>query len=662
MPWYRRRYRWRPTWRRRRNRFWKRTRRTLQYGRYRRRRRVRKRKFRKRKLKKIVLKQFQPQTIKKVKVKGIDCLFECNKEKIYFNYQMYETSTVPEHLPGGGGWSCKVWSLSALYDAFKHCRNVWTGSNHNLPLVRYLGCKYKLYQSHTQDYTFKYQNHFPMVATMESYNAAQPSMLMMDNRTKKIPSKTTKQRRKPYTIVRIKPPAQMQNKWYFAHDISHTPLLLTYASACSFDNYFISTKSLSDNCNIILLRTGIFNNTNFQNKGNNPYSPTTAGTQQVYLYATAHNKQSDNSYSVKDLILLGNTSTNTGGFAYSDAQKPISNWNEMTSKAQLMWGNPFYKEYISNTGTYTIMTSTVNWASLINKGENGKLSNTEYTEVDALYETIRYSPNRDNGEGNMCYFKPVNKHENSWDPPADQSLVNHGFPLWILLWGYSDFIKRTEKYKNLETDYALVFTSPHTTPPRTKAVMLNHSFIIGNSPFENEFNILDYNRWHPCLQMQYTAINQICETGPGTPKLGDRKTTEAKAQYTFYFKFGGNPPKMSEIEDPGEQHSYPIPNNLIGRTTIESPTEPIHTFLYNFDTKRDILTTKAAKRITKDYETKKSLFTDGTNPKQEEIYYPQKKKATEKEKEALQSIIEQLQQQHILKRRINQQLMWHQNT
>lgn len=575
---------------------------------------------------------------------------------------MYETSTVPEHLPGGGGWSCKVWSLSALYDAFKHCRNVWTGSNHNLPLVRYLGCKYKLYQSHTQDYTFKYQNHFPMVATMESYNAAQPSMLMMDNRTKKIPSKTTKQRRKPYTIVRIKPPAQMQNKWYFAHDISHTPLLLTYASACSFDNYFISTKSLSDNCNIILLRTGIFNNTNFQNKGNNPYSPTTAGTQQVYLYATAHNKVEDNAYNVKDLILLGNTSTNTGGFAYSDTNKPIQNWSEMTTKAQLMWGNPFYKEYINNTGTYTIMTSTVNWATLISRNENGKLNKTEYTEVDALYETIRYSPNRDNGEGNMCYFKPVNKHENSWDPPADQSLVNHGFPLWILFWGYSDFIKRTEKYKNLETDYALVFTSPHTTPPRTKAVMLNHSFIIGNSPFENEFNILDYNRWHPCLQMQYTAINQICETGPGTPKLGDRKTTEAKAQYTFYFKFGGNPPKMSEIEDPGEQHSYPIPNNLIGRTTIESPTEPIHTFLYNFDTKGDILTTKAAKRITKDYETKKSLFTDGRNPKQEEIYYPQKKKATEKEKETLHSIIEQLQQQHILKRRINQQLMWHQNT
>ncbi len=162
--------------------------------------------------------------------------------------------------------------------------------------------------------------------------------------------------------------------------------------------------------------------------------------------------------------------------------------------------------------------------------------------------------------------------------------------------------------------------------------------------------------------MQYETINNICASGPGTPKLGLQKTTEAKCKYTFYFKFGGNPPKMSEIEDPGEQHSYPIPNNLTGRSTIESPTEPIHTFLYNFDTKRDIITTKAAKRIKKDYETKKSLFTDGRNSKQEEIYYPQKKTTTEKEKETLQSIIEQLQQQHILKRRINQQLMWNQNT
>ncbi len=107
---------------------------------------------------------------------------------------MYETSTVPPHLPGGGGWSCKVFTLNALYDSFKHCRNVWTGSNHNLPLVRYMGCKFTLYQSETQDYVFKYQNHYPMVSTIESYNACQPSMLMMDNRTKKflVKNKTQK--------------------------------------------------------------------------------------------------------------------------------------------------------------------------------------------------------------------------------------------------------------------------------------------------------------------------------------------------------------------------------------------------------------------------------------------------------------------------------------
>nr|AZK35820.1 hypothetical protein ORF1 [Torque teno mini virus 10] len=663
MPWYRRRYRCRPTWRRRRNRFWKRTRRTVQYRRYRRRRWVRKRQFRKRELNKIILKQFQPQAIKRVKIKGLECLFQCNAKKIYFTFHMYETSTVPPHLPARGGWSCKVFTLNALYDAFKHCRNVWTGRNHYLPLVRYMGCKFTLYHSETQEYVFKYHNHYPMVSTIETYNACQPSMLMMDNRTNNIPSKKTKHKRKPYTIVKIRPPAQMQNKWYFTHHIANTPLLLIYSAACSFDNYYISTDSERTNISIPLLRTGIFSNTNFQNKATNPYWCTkTPKEEKVYLYATAHAPETDQSYLVKNLICLGNTTQYVGGFAYADQHKPITKWDEMTTKAHQMWRNPFYKDYLNNEGTYTILQSTVSWATLINRQEKGKLQKTEYTEIDELYDTIRYSPNRDTGENNICYFKPITKDENSWNPPDDTSIINHGFPLYILLWGYTDVIKRMQKYNSLETNYCLLFSSPHTTPPSTKAVMLNTSFIHGNSPSENQFNILDYNRWYPSLQMQYETINNICASGPGTPKLGLQKTTEAKCQYTFYFKFGGKPPKMSEIDDPGDQHSYPIPNNLTGRSTIESPTEPIHTFLHKFDTKRDIITTNAAKSIKKDYETKKSLFTDGTNSKQEEIYYPEKKTTTDKEKETLQSIIQQLQQQRILKRRINQELMWNQNT
>ncbi len=117
-------------------------------------------------------------------------------KKIYFNYQLYEASLVPRHLPGGGGWSCKAFSLQYLYEAHQHCRNIWTKGNHNLPLVKYLGCKFKLYQSAKQDYVFYYQNFYPMVATIDSYCAAQPSLMLMHKKIKKkyLQNKHTKEK------------------------------------------------------------------------------------------------------------------------------------------------------------------------------------------------------------------------------------------------------------------------------------------------------------------------------------------------------------------------------------------------------------------------------------------------------------------------------------
>ncbi len=102
--------------------------------------------------------------------------------------------------------------MSYLYDAHDYCRNFWSKGNANLPLVRYLGCKFTLYQSEDVDYIFTYHNNYPMVANVEMYNATQPSMLMMTKHSIKVPSKRTQKRRKPYKIVKIRPPAQLQNK------------------------------------------------------------------------------------------------------------------------------------------------------------------------------------------------------------------------------------------------------------------------------------------------------------------------------------------------------------------------------------------------------------------------------------------------------------------
>ena len=241
---------------------------------------------------------------------------------------MYESSIVPNHLPGGGGFCIKSFSLDALYEEYQHCRNYWTHGNSDYPLVRYLGCKFKLYQSHSVDYVFSYNNTYPMIANMESYNATQPSMHMMNKRNRKVPSKITQpNRKKPYITVRIRPPSQLQNKWYLMHDLSHIPLVMIQCSACSFDNYFISSKWDSTCINITTLKAGFFTNTNFAKPETSGYYCTTTGTQKVYLYATL---AEEDRIQVKDLIFLGNSYTYTTGYAGSDrnAPAPSTNWTD----------------------------------------------------------------------------------------------------------------------------------------------------------------------------------------------------------------------------------------------------------------------------------------------------------------------------------------------
>lgn len=652
MPWYRNYF-----YRQRRRRPFRRPRKTFRRRwrtrKYRRRYWVRHKKYKKRKFKKLRLKEYQPKTIRKCKVKGLCCLFQCNKKKVYFNYNLYESSLVPKHLPGGGGWSTKAFSLDSLYEDHEHCRNVWTGSNVNLPLVRYLGCKFKLYQSYDQDYVFLYENSYPMISTMEKYNATQPSMLAIHKHSKKIPCKLSQKRKRPYKIVRARPPAQMQNKWYFAQDLSHLPLILIHSAATSFDNYYTSTDWESNNIDIISLKAGLFTNTNFTNLGTNPYHcTTTPQNEKVYLYAT---DTTDSTIKAKHLICLGNTKDHVQGHNYEDPHKHGTDWTQYSQNPK-NWGNPFHPDYLKPEDHIKLFQSKESWAFITSKGENHI---PQLTEVDNFTETLRYTPNRDTGEINMCYFKPTFKNENDWSTPNTPDLVNNGYPLWLLLWGYTDFIKRTQKYTNLETSYCLVIRTDTTSPTRNIIIPLSLSFKNGHSPFETAFNGLDYNRWHPSLQMQYESINNICMCGPGTPKLGDKDTTEAKIEYVFYFKFGGSPPAMSEIEDPAQLPKYTIPSNIRSANTIESPSTPMHTFLYNFDTKKDIITRKAAKRITKDYTTKKTMFTDGTSLStfQEEIYNPQEtSESEEEEKTLIEQLKQQRQQQQQLKQRLLQRL------
>ena len=90
------------------------------------------------------------------------CLVFFNKKRIGNNSVMYKDSTVPKHLPEGGGFSVMRFSLKSLYTSHLLCRNWWTVSNENLPLCKYLECKFRFYQAENIDYCVRYQISYPI--------------------------------------------------------------------------------------------------------------------------------------------------------------------------------------------------------------------------------------------------------------------------------------------------------------------------------------------------------------------------------------------------------------------------------------------------------------------------------------------------------------------
>ncbi len=169
-------------------------------------------------------------------------LFIANKDSLSRNFRMYEHSIIPEHFPGGGGFSVTKFSLGALYEQHEYDRNWWTQTNQNLPLIRYTGCKIKFYKSAEVDYVVNFSYCNPMKATLLMYHSCQPSFMMMNKDCTFVPSKLTQKKRKPYKILRFQPPDLLTNKWYFAHDFEGQGLLMMTCSAASLDHYFYSNK------------------------------------------------------------------------------------------------------------------------------------------------------------------------------------------------------------------------------------------------------------------------------------------------------------------------------------------------------------------------------------------------------------------------------------
>nr|UGV35510.1 MAG: ORF1 [TTV-like mini virus] len=608
MPWWRtryyRRYRNRPRrlWRRRfRGPFQRRLWRRKRYW------------VRKRKLKTIKLKQWQPHFIRNLKVKGYYPLFMGTSERTANNNTLYLESTAPHYVPSGGLFSICNFSLEMLYKDHLTLKNWWTTGNDNMPLIRYLGCTITLYRSTNCDYMFYYNNAWPMKASMLTYQSCNPAIMRLNKHTVYMPCKQHNRNKKPYKKLRIRPPPQMNNQWYFQKDIAELPLLQTMSTACSFDRMYMNSNSISTTIGFTSLDTQGFKNHNFTRFPSTGYVP----KEGELLFGTT-NGHDIQKLKITDLIYLGNTDDLEIGTVIGSIPT-TSDGTQTKIEKQIIackdnkkyWGNPFKSSrfYFDER----IITTNKNWNQIISQYKNGEQLGAGWTEKTTKTIECRYNPFYDKGIHNEIYLLKIDAltHTQSWDPPQEPQIIAKDLPLWALTFGYIDYQKRAAIYNNIDTTTVFVIHSPYITPKDFPYyVPLDQDFLYGRSPYRPENNITpsDQQNWHPKTAFQLQSINTIASCSPGTIKLPKQTSTESHIKYRFNFKVGGNPPPMSNVTDPDNQPKYPTANNLIQTTSLQNPKLPFQYILWNFDERRGTLTKKAAKRITQYQEPENSVL------------------------------------------------------
>nr|UGV37230.1 MAG: ORF1 [TTV-like mini virus] len=574
------------------------------------RRRWRKRRYyrgvRKRKLKQITVKEFQPITIRKAIIRGWYPAFLTNRHRITNNLTKYIDTIAPTHYDGGGGFAISQFTLNGLYELFIKAQNWWTQSNCYLPLIRYFGCQLTFYRSENYDYVAHVHRCLPLKATDELYMSSQPYIMLLSKKCIRIHCKKNSKSKKPFKKVFVKPPTQYTNKWMFQADMCNQPLLIVQTAACSFDRMYLASDWQSTTVGFISLNTQSFILHNWNKPPTTGYHP----QEKQYLYGTQNGQKDPNNEPVKNLIYLGTTSSmNTG--------VPTTNLEglQKLSTTETMWGNAFIPHYFSGEGALYISNKSPHDFYEYYKNQPTKFlsdtvkQSTIFTpKTTPNYIQCRYNPLADKGTGNKIYIVSNTLDQTPWTPPTSLTLIRQDLPLWVIGFGYLDWQKTLNETIKIDTDKILVFQSPYVTPKLQYYVPLDQTFIDGVSPHKEDITDYDEQHWYPKVAFQMESVNTIASAGPGTVKLPKESSAEGHYSYKFIFKLGGCPPPMDKICNPINQPVYPVPNNQQPSTSLQSPGTAIQTFLYNFDERRGDLTSKAAKRIKKDYETETTLL------------------------------------------------------
>lgn len=581
---------------------------------------------------------------------------------------MYEESIVPEHWPGGGGFSVLKYTLNALYDTHLKCRNWWTSSNTDLPLCRYKGCKLKLYRCEWTDYVVKVQTELPATSNKLTYPSCQPSMMLMSQKKIIVASKRNEPHKKPYKVVHIQPPPQLENKWYFQTDMYNTPLVTLHTSACNLQDYYQKPDKQSYCVTFTCLNTMLIQNRDMGIEKETSWPYKKFGTYSYYFYAAVTDPPVTDTKKqpLKDLVALVNPRIYTDGKPFSE-QTEYTNISTYFKNWKKYWGNPFHNEGIEHYTLYTSLRSPeyiISKQSIITESSTWESIDEEsnplvLTAVDEpIFYQLQYNPFRDTGIDTKFYLLS-NKGGDGWIPSSNDKILLEGFPMWLGLYGYLDFQNKLKVVTNIDTNQILVIQSNFTQRPHPlPIVIINESWTKGCSPYESIALDADKTKWYPQVQYQTMELNKIVQCGPGTPYLPKTFSENIEMFYTFYWTWGGSPPKHITVDNPSHQITYPIPSNEHDTTSLQSPAQAPESTLYSFDFRHGQITTTALERITKDWRSESFVnsITDADRRRALQKAFCELQQTETQEQEEKEKILQQLsllnQQQQRLRQHI----------
>nr|UHK03863.1 MAG: ORF1 [Torque teno midi virus] len=598
--WWQRRNRW---WRGRRRQFYKRKR---THKRRRPRRRFYKRRHRRtyrrgrrrlkkvrRKRKTLPLKQWQPETIRKCKIKGIavNTLGVQGTQYRCYTPNKYEYTIAKQ--PAGGSIGVERYTLEYLYKEHKAGNNIWTASNVNLDLVRYTGCTFKFLRHPHIDFVGYYSRNYPMQLQKYTYADTHPQQVMLAKHKFYIPSLLTKPTGKRYVKVKMKPPTQMSNKWFFQEGFADTGLIQLHTAAADLRYPHLGCCNTNQLASFLTLNTDFYQYAAWGNN-HNPYIPTEQNKwYRPYRMATVITKVKN----VKDQNI--------------DIQTTFSPYED-TISYQKGWFQP----------------KLLQAKSIV-----------EPAQANPPLKGARYNPTLDTGENTAVWLTSV-LNQSYYPPKTDLDLYIEGLPLWQLMLGFLDWVKQKKKDPTFLQSYYLCFHCDAIEPkPGLHQVFIpvDYNFVQGKGPYDSILSDWDTKHWYPLLKHQLETINSIVSTGPFMPKLDTLKnsTWELYSLYTFYFKFGGASLPEAETKDPATQGTHEVPDKQSKTIQIINPQKnTAAAALHCWDFRRGHITSAAFKRMCENAETDSDFAAD----------VPKKKKKTTLQENTLPCISKEAQE------------------